>query len=129
MQPKYLYHEENRGNIVASGVINSQISIVNATKREKAQSSGDPPAVQDWRRSSAILTKEITDAKRSAFDRYISNLNYKTEAKKIYKFTNNLCSNVTKLKKEPLILRNKTLCDDDQTANAFAKHFSAKQRK
>lgn len=77
----------------------------------------------------AVLTKEITEAKPSASDSYISNLNYKTEAKKHYKFINNLYSGVTKSKKESLNLINKMLCDGDQIDNALVNLLSAKQRK
>ena len=43
--------------------------------RDKAQTNRDLEIVRDWRRSSAVLAREITEAKRTTFNEYISKLN------------------------------------------------------
>lgn len=97
--------------------------------RDKAQDTQDPQAVIEWRRSSAILKREINGAKRAAFGEFISKVNYKTEARKTYRFINRLCSKSCKTVKEPMKLNNKILSNDDQISNAFASFFASKQRK
>lgn len=65
--------------------------------RDRAQISNNPQITREWRRSCAILRKEITLAKQCAFNDFISKLNYKTDSLKAYKFINNLCSKTQSL--------------------------------
>ncbi|VDO10783.1 unnamed protein product [Rodentolepis nana] len=97
--------------------------------RNTAVETGRTEDVQAWRRQSAVLRQAILQAKRTSFDKFISNINYQSDSQRIFKFLGNLQNNKERIKKEPIRLKNKLLTTDSEIANCFARFYSHKQKK
>uniref|UniRef100_A0A0R3T7K8 Endo/exonuclease/phosphatase domain-containing protein n=1 Tax=Rodentolepis nana TaxID=102285 RepID=A0A0R3T7K8_RODNA len=71
-----------------------------------ADQTGRTEDVQAWRRQSAVLRQAILQAKRTSFDKFISNINYQSDSRCTFKFLGNLENNRDRPKKEPIRLKN-----------------------
>ncbi|VDO13878.1 unnamed protein product, partial [Rodentolepis nana] len=97
--------------------------------RNTADQTGTTEDVKAWRRQSAVLRQAILQAKRTSFDKFISNINYQSDSQRTFKFLRNLQNNREKPKKEPIRLNSKLLTTDNEIANCFARFYSHKQKK
>ena len=97
--------------------------------RKKAEYTKDPKDVQKWRHSATATKRAILAAKRECFNKFICKIDYKKDSSKTYSFLNKLQNKHRKPQKEPIIVDNKLLESDAETANAFAKYYSNSQKK
>ncbi|VDO03937.1 unnamed protein product [Rodentolepis nana] len=74
--------------------------------RNTADQTGRTEDVQAWRRQPAVLRQAILQAKRSLFDKFISNINYQSDSQRTFKFLGNLQNNMERPKKEPIAKEN-----------------------
>ncbi|VDO03263.1 unnamed protein product [Rodentolepis nana] len=75
--------------------------------RNTADQTGRTEDVQTWRRQSAVLRQAILQAKRTSFDKFISNINYQSDSQRTFKFLGNLQNIKERPKIEPKRLKSK----------------------
>lgn len=98
--------------------------------RKKAELSKKPADVRLWRKQAAIFKGNILREKRCTFNEFISNINYREDSLKTYRFISNLQNYRTiSPKKQPIRYQNRDLSSDMEVANAFAQTYSNSQRK
>ncbi|VDO00569.1 unnamed protein product [Rodentolepis nana] len=97
--------------------------------RNTADQAGRTKDVRAWRRQSVVLRQAILQAKRTSFDKFISNINYENDCQRTFKFLGNLQNNRERPKKKPIRLNSKFLNTDSKIANCFARFYSHKQKK
>ncbi|VDO05996.1 unnamed protein product [Rodentolepis nana] len=61
--------------------------------RNTADQTGRTEDVKAWRRQTAVLRQAILQAKRTSFDKFISNINYQSDSQRTFKFLRNLLNN------------------------------------
>ncbi|VDO11690.1 unnamed protein product [Rodentolepis nana] len=88
--------------------------------RNTADQTGRTKDVKAWRRQSAVLRQVLLQATRAYFDKFISNINYKNDSQRTFKFPGDIQNNRQRPKKEPIRLKNKQLTTDSEIANCFA---------
>ncbi|GIX85233.1 uncharacterized protein CDAR_552451 [Caerostris darwini] len=74
-----------------------------------------------WRKQVALFKKAVLEAKRRCFYDFISNINYKEDSMKTYKFLSTLQNKRPVPKKEP--------ASDKAVANAFGQSYAKNQKK
>ncbi|GIY27466.1 uncharacterized protein CEXT_308391 [Caerostris extrusa] len=82
-----------------------------------------------WRKQLALFKKAVLEAKRKCFDDFISNINYKEDSMKTYKFLSTLQNKRPVPKKEPIYFNGAILTSDKVVANAFGQSYAKNQKK
>lgn len=93
--------------------------------RKKAESTGEQNDVVEWRKIAAKFKRTINESRRSAFNKFIENLDYRKDSGKVYKFIGKLDNKYTCKKQEPINISNtnNTLYTDQNIAKAFNKLY------
>ncbi|GIY53804.1 hypothetical protein CEXT_626321 [Caerostris extrusa] len=82
-----------------------------------------------WRKQVALFKKAVLEAKRKCFDDFISNISYKEDSMKTYKFLSTLQNKRPVLKKEPIYFNGAILTSDKAVANAFGQSYAKNQKR
>ncbi|VDO11837.1 unnamed protein product [Rodentolepis nana] len=77
--------------------------------RNTADQTGRTEDVKAWRRQSAVLRQANLQAKRTSFDKLISNINYQSDSQRTFKSLRNLQDNRERPKKEAICLNKNCL--------------------
>ncbi|GFS74956.1 hypothetical protein TNCV_1396241 [Trichonephila clavipes] len=99
-----------------------------STARFIAEQSKNPEDVQNWRKSVALLRKEILTAKRNCFNNFITKIDYRKDGKKVFNFVNKIQNRANTSSTEPLRVGNRVLTNDMDISNSFNSFYSTKQR-
>ncbi|GFX91437.1 uncharacterized protein TNCV_3545201 [Trichonephila clavipes] len=99
-----------------------------STARFIAEQSKNPEDVQNWRKSVALLRKEILTAKRNCFNNFITKIDYRKDGKKVFNFVNKIQNRANTSSTEPLRVGNRVLTNDTDISNSFNSFYSTKQR-
>ncbi|GFT90936.1 hypothetical protein TNCV_4995161 [Trichonephila clavipes] len=99
-----------------------------STARFIAEQSKNPEDVQNWRKSVALLRKEILTAKRNCFNNLITKIDYRKDGKKVFNFVNKIQNRANTSSTEPLRVGNRVLTNDMDISNSFNSFYSTKQR-
>ncbi|KAG8192562.1 hypothetical protein JTE90_015197 [Oedothorax gibbosus] len=91
--------------------------------RRKAELTSRPSDVQAWRKQSAYFRKKLTESKRSSYNDFISNINYQSDSKKVFKFVGNLMNDPVAPPKQSFMVDDKKLSSDSSVASAFVQYF------
>ncbi|GFY33925.1 hypothetical protein TNCV_4596331 [Trichonephila clavipes] len=78
-----------------------------STARFIAEQSKNPEDVQNWRKSVALLRKEILTAKRNCFNNFITKIDYRKDGKKVFNFVNKIQNRANTSSTEPLRVGNR----------------------
>lgn len=70
--------------------------------REKAERTKNELDVIEWRKASAQLKQDIKVAKRNSFDKYISELDYRTNSSKVHKHIKQISNNNDNHQDQPI---------------------------
>ena len=95
------------------------------TLRKKAEITKDSQDVKNWRQKAAKFRKEISEAKKQAFYSFVSKLDYKKDGVKIHRYISTLENKTNIKEKQPLLVKNKFICEDSQIAQEFNKHYTS----
>ncbi|GFT98723.1 probable RNA-directed DNA polymerase from transposon BS [Trichonephila clavipes] len=98
-----------------------------STARFIAEQSKNPEDVQNWRKSVALLRKEILTAKRNCFNNFITKIDYRKDGKKVFNFVNKIQNRANTSSTEPLRVGNRVLTNDMDISNSFTSFYSTKQ--
>lgn len=82
-----------------------------------------------WRKHAGVVKRAVLEAKRNSFEDFISQLDYKKDSLKVFKFVSNIQNRRPSCKKNPIAFGNKLLSSDKAIANAFGQFYSQFQRK
>ncbi|GFU51015.1 probable RNA-directed DNA polymerase from transposon BS [Trichonephila clavipes] len=92
-----------------------------------AEQSKNPEDVQSWRKSVALLRKEILTAKRNCFNNFTTKIDYRKDGKKVFNFVNKIQNRANTSSTEPLRVGNRVLTNDMDISNSFNSFYSTKQ--
>ncbi|GFX65144.1 probable RNA-directed DNA polymerase from transposon X-element [Trichonephila clavipes] len=98
-----------------------------STARFIAEQSKNPEDVQNWRKSVALLRKEILTMKRNCFNNFITKIDYRKDGKKVFNFVNKIQNRANTSSTEPLRVGNRVLANDMDISNSFNSFYSTKQ--
>ncbi|GFT39291.1 hypothetical protein TNCV_2422101 [Trichonephila clavipes] len=99
-----------------------------STARFIAEQSKNSEDVQNWRKSVALLRKEILTAKRNCFNNFITKIYYRKDGKKVFNFVNKIQNRANTSSTEPLRVGNRVLTNDMDISNCFNLFYSTKKR-
>ncbi|GFT90788.1 probable RNA-directed DNA polymerase from transposon X-element [Trichonephila clavipes] len=99
-----------------------------STARFIAEQSKNPEDVQNWRKSVALIRKEILTAKRNCFNNFITKIDYRKDGKKVFNFVNKIQNRANTSSTEPLRVGNRVLTNYMDISNSFNSFYSTKQR-
>lgn len=91
--------------------------------RRRAEATKDVLDVIEWRRKSAVMRRELIQAKKNCFSNFISKLSYRKETSKVFKFISSL-DGKPQAYKEPTQVGGKNIYDDKDLATAYNKFFT-----
>lgn len=100
-----------------------KLKVEREQARQAAETNKDKESFLDWKNKAARFRKDILNAKRNAFDKFVENLDYKQDSNKVYKYISTVRKESTH--KQPIRYGHKNITDDYKIASAFNTYYSA----
>ena len=101
----------------------SQQKTIRDNFRKKAEQTKNESDVIEWRKASAQLKQNIKVAKKNSFEKFITELDYRTNSSKIHKYIKQLNNNMDDYQNKLLIVNNKEIYEDSKIAEKFATYY------
>ena len=102
----------------------AQLKLKRDKIREKAERTANKLDVIEWRKASAQLKQEIKIAKKKSFEKFLTQLDYRSNSSHVHKYIKQINNNnVNQQQQQPLIVNNKEIYDDSIIADKFVTHY------